>query len=191
MLDSVPDFGLGETLKGTNDAGQLVNSALEGREYTFPVTEELAVSLGMPKRVVGTRIVARIVRNTSGAALLPGTIALCDIANKGVEGLGQVAGLSTAKARFAYPVDAAIPAAGCADDDLCYVIVGGVAKVKQPESAATLAVGDYIAAGASGRLVEEGTPASNSHTLLGTALEANSTNDALVTCYIHPAWESK
>ena len=129
MIDSVADFNLGDTIPGTNDEGQLMNSALEGREYTFPVNEDVAAALNMSKRSVGTRIVARIVRNTSGSAILPGTIVLCDIASSGVAGLGQVAALGGAGSRFAYPVDATIPAAGCADDDLCFVIVGGVGRV--------------------------------------------------------------
>lgn len=188
MQDTIADFGLGTVLEGKNSEGDLMNVALEGREYTFPVSEAVADALGMPKRMVGCRVTGRIVRNTTGAALLPGEIVALDIAG-GLDGLGQGSALSTAGQRFAFPVDAAIPAAGCPDDDLCIVIVRGVGKVKQPAAAATLAVGDYIKAGASGRLAEEATPASNAHTLLGTALEANSTNNALVLCYMHPAWD--
>jgi hypothetical protein len=128
------------------------------------------------------------VRNTTGAAILPGEVVTLDVAS-GASGLGKAAAKSSANDRFAYPVDATIPAAGCADDDLCYVIVRGVGQIKQPASAATLAVGDYIGAGADGRLEEIATPGSESHLVMASALEANTTNDALVTCWVHPSWQ--
>ena len=47
MIDSVPDFGLGETIKGQNEDGVDINTALDGREYTFPVTAAVASAAGL------------------------------------------------------------------------------------------------------------------------------------------------
>ena len=81
MLDSVADFGLGDTIRGKNDDNVEINTALEGREYTFPVTDAVAAASGMSNRVVGRRIVARIMRNGHTDALNAGEIVKVDVAN--------------------------------------------------------------------------------------------------------------
>ena len=141
MKDLVPDFQLGDTLTGTNDAGVLLNSALEGRVYEFPVTEEVANVLGLSKRAIGKRIHAAILRNTSGAALLPEETCVVDVTS-GAGGIGSATGKAGASARYAYVVDPAIGAAGVADDDLFYGIVKGPTKVKT--ASATFSGGELL-----------------------------------------------
>ena len=88
MLDSVADFALGETIQGQNDDGVDINTALDGREYTFPVTEDVAAAANMTKRVVGQRVTARIVRNKTGNTLAAGEIFVIDI-DGGLAGVGK------------------------------------------------------------------------------------------------------
>jgi len=191
MLDSVADFGgLGDTIQGKNDAGDLINVQLQGCEYTFPVTEEVAAAFNMTKRTVGRRITARILRNETGATLYPGEVVEVDLAS-GFAGLGKTISLSGAGDRCCLVVDPAINATtGVADDDLFYAIVSGPAQVKQPASSApTLVVGDVIKAGASGRLAK-GAVGTDDGLILGTVLEADATGveDALIDVDLAPVW---
>ena len=74
MNDSVSDFGLGETIKGQNDDSVDINTALDGREYTFPVSAAVATAAGMHNRTVGRRVTARILRNKTGGTLAAGDL---------------------------------------------------------------------------------------------------------------------
>lgn len=194
MQDTIADFGLGESITGTNDSGVLINSALEGREYSFPVTEAVAKALNMSNRAIGRRVVARVVRNTSGSALAAGEIVAINIAG-GHEKLGQLIEGRTAGTsdRCCLVCDPALGAAGVADDDLFLAIVSGPTKVKQPASAVALAAGDQVMSGASGRLAKV-TVATLGHIIksLGTVVKADAgtaaSNDALVEVELAPVW---
>jgi len=191
MLDSVADFGgLGDTITGTNDAGDLINLELLGREYTFPITEEVAGAFNISKRTVGRRITARIMRNETGAVLFPGEVVEVDLAS-GFAGLGKTISLSGAGDRCCLVVDPAVNATtGVADDDLFYAIVGGPCQVKQPAaSAPTLVVGDVIKAGASGRLAK-GAVGTDDGLILGTVVEADAVGveDSLIDVELAPVW---
>tara|TARA_R110000824_G_scaffold276311_2_gene464840 strand:+ start:3619 stop:4182 length:564 start_codon:yes stop_codon:yes gene_type:complete len=186
MIDSVADFSLGDTITGTNDNSVLINSALEGREYTFPVTADVAAAAGMSNRAVGRRVVARIVRNTSGAVLAAGEIVTMDFTT-GHAGLGSATTKSAADDRCCLVVDPALGSSTVADDDLFYAIVKGPTKVKQPASAATLVGGDVIVAGDAGRLAL-GAIATDHGIVLGTVLKSNAVNDALVEVELAPEW---
>lgn len=153
MLDSVPDFGLGDTIRGKNDDNVEINLSLDGREYTFPITEEVASAAGFDARTVGRRITARIMRNKSGGVLNKCRIVAVDVAS-GYAGLGHATGEASADTRYALVVDPSLSGT-VADGDLFYAIVKGPAKVQQPSSApAALDVGDIVKAGANGRLAE-------------------------------------
>jgi hypothetical protein len=189
MQDSIADFGLGETITGTNDDSVLINGALVGREYTFPVTEEVAKALQMSNRVVGRRVVARIMRNTTGDHVLAaGEIILVEN-TEGHEGLGKAKDLSAADERCCLVVDPALGSSTVALNDLFYAIVKGPTKVKQPAtSAPSLVGGDVIKAGDDGRLAK-GAVGSDHGILLGTVVKAdNSTEDALVEVELAPEW---
>lgn len=184
MLDSVADFGLGETIRGKNDDNVDINTALEGREYTFPVTEAVATASGMSNRVVGRRVVARIMRNNHSAALNAGEIVAVDVAN-GHAGLGSATALSSANDRYALVVDPALGDSTVAVGDLFYAIVKGPTKVKQPASPVNLAAGALIKAGASGRLAA-GAVSTDGGRLLGTVVKANNVANALVEVELAP-----
>tara|TARA_R110000851_G_scaffold95169_5_gene206828 strand:+ start:641 stop:1204 length:564 start_codon:yes stop_codon:yes gene_type:complete len=186
MIDSVADFSLGDTITGTNDNSVLINSALEGREYTFPVTADVAAAAGMSNRAVGRRVVARIVRNTSGVVLSAGEIVTVNLTG-GHAGLGSAAAKSDAGDRCCLVVDPALGSSTVADDDLFYAIVKGPSKVKQPASAETLTGGDVIKAGASGRLAEAALGTDHG-LILGTVVKDNAVNDALVEVELAPEW---
>tara|TARA_R110000765_G_scaffold76622_1_gene150208 strand:+ start:458 stop:1036 length:579 start_codon:yes stop_codon:yes gene_type:complete len=191
MIDSVADFSLGDTITGTNDNGVLINSALEGREYTFPVTEAVATAAGMSNRAVGRRVVARIVRNTSGSALVAGEIVAVNIAG-GHAKLGQLIEARTAGTgdRCCLVCDPSLGASTVADDDLFYAIVAGPTKIKQPASPVTLASGDQLMSGAGGRL-DVVDPSVNGEIIksLGTVVQAASTTgDELVEVELAPEW---
>jgi hypothetical protein len=183
MLDSVPDFGLGETIRGKNDDGVEINLSLDGREYTFPITEEVASAAGFEARTVGRRITARIMRNKSGAALNKCRIIAVDVAN-GYGGLGHATGEAAANTRYALVVDPSLSGT-VADGDLFYAIVKGPAKVQQKAAAATLIAGSPIKCAASGR-VDLAVAGTDGGRILGTCLKANNTNDAFVEVDLAP-----
>lgn len=187
MTDSVPDFGLGETIKGQNDNSVDINVPLEGREYSFPVTEEVASAAKMSSRVIGRKVVARIMRNKTSSPLAAGEIILCKV-DGGHEKLGQTASaLADADDREVLVVDPALGSSTVAVNDLFYAMVKGPSKVKQPASAATVVGGSIIVAGANGRLAL-GDIASDAGRILGTAVEANSGNNELVEVELSPDW---
>lgn len=186
MLDSVADFGLGDTIRGQNDDSVDINTSLDGREYTFPVSADVANAAGMSGRVVGRRVTARIMRNKTGGTLAAGEIILVDI-DGGHAGLGTADAKSSAGDRCCLIVDPALGASTVAANDLFYAIVRGPSKAKQPASAASLAAGDVIKAGASGRLAEAAL-GSDHGLVLGTVVKADSTNDALVEVELNPEW---
>ena len=169
MKEIVPDFQLGQTVPGTNSAGELINEALIGRTHEFPITEEVAAALNMDVRTVGRTIKARAMRNTSGGALLPGKVGVTTTAD-GIAGLGRLTGGGTLNARQAYTIDPGIPAAGVADDDICYVIIEGPVLVNFA-AATTIAAGAVIKAGAAG--VHVAATLSTDHgRLMGTMIAA-------------------
>lgn len=186
MIDSVPDFGLGETIKGQNEDGVDINTALDGREYTFPVTAAVASAAGLHARTVGRRVTARILRNKTGGTLAAGEIVVVDV-DGGHAGLGTADAKSSSGDRCCLVVDPSLGSSTVANNDLFHAIVKGPSKVKQPSVAESIAAGDVIKAGASGR-VDEATLATDHGLILGTALEANTTGDALFAVELAPEW---
>ena len=70
MIHVDPPFDLGETLKGTDDAGELINSHWEGAIYHFPDVDRTPSPRGGGKnRRSGQTIKAICVRNTKAGAL--------------------------------------------------------------------------------------------------------------------------
>lgn len=186
MQDTVASFGLGESITGKNDDNVLINTALVGREYTFPVTEDVAKALQMSNRVIGRRVTARVMRNTTSGALAAGEIVAVSLSG-GHAGLGDAAAKSSAGDRCCVVVDPALGASTVADDDLFYGIVKGPTKVKQPSTAADLDGGDVIKAGASGRLAEAALGTDHG-LVLGTVVKDNQVDDALVEVELNPEW---
>lgn len=115
----VPPFSLGETLKGTDDDGNLINTHLEGAIYYVPekVNTASARRSGHDKKVM-------VVRNTYGSALLGKRYGLLEI--DGVEYTGRVNGYAaTLAAAHAVAIDDQLDSNGVAANDLFFVVLEG------------------------------------------------------------------
>lgn len=115
-------FGVGGTpVTTTGDASY----EFEGREYEV---EDIDYTPGSTfgKRRSGERVTLRVVRNSSGIALLPKRIA--SFAN-GTHWGRRVDGYARTTAAHGYPIDEFLPSAGVADGDLFYIVVKGPATV--------------------------------------------------------------
>lgn len=192
ISDGVVNLNLGETLIGL-DEGRLVNTSMEGREAWITHDRNLPGGSLLSGAPVGSRSRVRCVRNTTGAAILPGEIVIINPA-AGLAGFGQVTAKSSANSRLAYVVDPTLPAAGCADDDLCFVFVQGPCKVLAPVAGIALAsAGLSLSAGASGRAAVTADTAGTTKNLLGTFLTgiqlATANEGALLDCVLHPIWD--
>ena len=190
MNDSVADFGLGETITGQNADSVDINTALEGREYTFPVTAAVANAAGLHKRTVGRRVTARIMRNKTGDVLAAGEIIVIDI-DGGHAGVGHAAAKSAAGDRCCLVVDPALGSSTVAANDLFYAIVKGPSKVLQGSTAVTLTAGDAIKAGNLGVVADAAMDGSDHGLHLGTTLVASqSTADdgKLIEVELAPEW---
>lgn len=127
----------GETMIGT-DEGNLVNTAMEGREamIAYPGT--------------GMRTLVRIMRNTTGGTLAAGEFVLPDPTGT-IAVLGQASAKSSGNEPDALVVDPTLIGT-VADDDLFLAHVKGPSKVKVPAAGLTIAAaGTPLTAGASGR----------------------------------------
>jgi hypothetical protein len=170
MIYDVPPFDLGETLKGTDDDSNLINSHWQGAIFEFPDVDRTPAIRGGKSRRSGNALRAICVRNTSGGAL---TVAsLCMQFNVAV---GDYTVTSQATANTEYrkvfgtckAVTGAVnlwggigdPELGSdtvADDDLFWIIISGVclAKLKASE---TVVPGDILKSSGSGYLEEVNT----------------------------------
>jgi hypothetical protein len=128
-----PPFSRGETFfnGGTVDTTDKSGLEFEGKTWIFEDLQYNTPNLVGAKPARSNRDVkCMIVRNVSGVALLPGQ--LVNLQTGGTDGryfLGRVDGLAYVTAQRAYPVDEWLPAAGCPNHDLCWIVVAGPASV--------------------------------------------------------------
>lgn len=145
---AVPPFFLGESYKGTDDDGNLINEHLVGQVHMLPYKDLSATALRTSRdRLTGRQVKAVICRNVTAAALLPKRVGLLD-ATAGYDMVETVDGYcdtlaSTGRCVF---IDPFLPSAGVADDDLFWGIVEGLTIVLTP--AAGAAFNGDISAGA-------------------------------------------
>lgn len=111
-------FAVGSTYGATSASD---GAQFEGREYTV---DDVNPATGARRSNKRRRL--RVVRNTSGGALLPKRLVTFK-ATAGSASVGQVDGMACVTAARAYPIDEYLPAAGCANNDLCYIVVEGPA----------------------------------------------------------------
>lgn len=146
LLD--PPMELGETLKGTDSDGNLINTEKLGQRYTFPASRVTSNIRGSKGRYTGKPITALLVRNVAGFAVLGKRT----VKFRTAAGYDQVEAIDgycaiTADAALAFS-DPYLPAAGCADDDLMWVITDGPTTVLTPFEAGgftkTIAAGDFL-----------------------------------------------
>lgn len=142
ILNSDPWFGRGQTL-GVTDPSQ--GGAVTGSQKVFTDYDPRTNNAGV---FLSNRLVNCIaVRNTSGAAMLPGQV----VKFKKTAILTEVDGpaASTADAPFGI-VDEYLPATGVANGDVFWLVVSGPVAIK---TAATLSAGSPVTVGAGGEAV--------------------------------------
>ena len=183
MIHVDPPFDLGETLKGTDDDSNLINTHWEGAIYSFPdVDRSVGPRAGRTRRS-GAAIRAVCVRNTSGGALTVAKKALkFDISVGTRKVIGTVNGQSSAVNQFGGVGDNELTTT-VADDDLFWCIVGGPAEVLFKDSA-NIAIGDLLITSSSAGAADEAAAGSATVgmtaavNILGRALEADSSTSS-------------
>ncbi len=157
MIHVDPPFDLGETLKGTDDDSNLINTHWEGAIYSFPDVDRSVGPRGGRTRRSGAAIRAVCVRNTSGGALVVAKKALkFDLvpgATTGRKLLGSASGQCSAVNQFGGVGDNELTTS-VADDDLFWLIVGGPAEVLFKDGA-NITMGDLLMTSATAGSVEE------------------------------------
>jgi len=123
--DENPPFERGGTWYGdaTPDANDLGGVNLLGKEWVF---EDVNPTTGVAR--TGREVRCKVVRNTSGAALLPKKMVV--FSTTAGEYGKNVDGYATTTSQEAFPVDEYLPTAGVADDDLFYIVMDGPAVVR-------------------------------------------------------------
>lgn len=186
MIHVDPPFDLGETLKGTDDDSNLINTHWEGAIYSFPdVDRSVGPRAGRTRRS-GAAIRAVCVRNTSGGALTVAKKALkFDLtpgATTGRKLLGSVDAQSSAVNQFGGVGDNELTTT-VASNDLFWCIVGGPAEVLFKDSA-NIAIGDLLITSSSAGAADEAAAGSATIgmtaavNILGRALEADASTSS-------------
>lgn len=159
--DENPPFPLGSTFFGgdTTVINAVDGFQFEGQEYQFEDIDLTNGTIGAAPYRSNKRRVMRCVRNVNAAALLPKTLAKLSLIGTVPSAFqGQVNGLCVSAADKGYPVDEWLPAAGCLQNDLCWVCVEGMAKVTTAASGTTtIALGGVVVPGLAGGVVAQDT----------------------------------
>ena len=132
---TTPPFGLGQSYKGTDDAGNLINDEWLGRIYYFPANDPTSTAArGMVSQLAtGRYIKAVILRNTLGAPLTRKRLAMFE-RTAGYSLLESVNGYAAVLAeKFCVFVDGYSDDT-IADDDLFWGILEGPTIVLTPQS---------------------------------------------------------
>jgi len=137
-------YGIGATIDSNNLQG--VN--LEGLEKWVEDVSPPSTTVGAQLARSGRLVKIRCVRNMSAAPLLPKQVVQVNKGNP-----GRVTGLVQTTGDKGFPVDEFLPAGGCPQYDLCWVVVNGPAMVKTPMTnlfgGADIAAGDPLTAASS------------------------------------------
>ena len=136
MIHVDPPFDLGETLKGTDDDGNQINSQWEGAVFEFPDVDRTPSLRGGKSRRSGGTLRAVCVRNIKGSALTVATATYglvlgfgTTASGTGRKAAGQVAGASLTEGDWAGVGDPELGTTTVADDDLFWLIIGGAVPV--------------------------------------------------------------
>lgn len=162
ILMTDPGFGRGQTL-GVKDVSQ--GTSITGTQKVFTDSDPRTQKGGI--HLSNRAVTCIAVRNTSGAALMPGKI----VAFKDTAILDEVTApvASTAAGKLYGVVDEYLPATtGCPDKDVCWVVVSGPTAIASTVSA--LKAGAVIAGGASGNGVA-GDAAAKPTEVIGLAIK--------------------
>jgi len=135
MKYDIPPFDLGETLSGTDSDSNLTNIHWIGAVFEFPDVDRTPALRGGKSRRSGQALRAVCCRNTKGSALTVATatygLALgFDVDDStGRLAAGACAGRSLAENDWAGIGDPELGTTTVADDDLFWLIIGGVVPI--------------------------------------------------------------
>ena len=148
--NSVAPVARGDTFFKGGTADAAGGKHLQGLVHVFPNSDPDDTT----KRRNGGNVICVLVRNTHTAAVLPGEVVIWKAAAHGTE-TGEPCG--TLAEHVAGVVDAHLPSAGAAVDDLYWLIIRGDAKVTNDGG---IAEDDIIFASGTtaGRVIKLGTP---------------------------------
>ena len=162
-----PPFDLGETLKGTDSDSNLINSHWQGAIFEFPDVDRTPALRGGKSRRSGNSLRAICVRNTSGGALTVASLCMqfnvdtsdytvTTQATANTEGrkiFGTCKAVTGAVNLWGGIGDPELGSNTVADDDLFWIVIGGVCLAKLKASEA-VTLGDCLISSASGYLEE-------------------------------------
>lgn len=136
-----PPFGRGETyFSGVGATTTDPSAGIVGKEWVFEDVNPGTRAVRSNKSVK-----CRAVRNVSGISILPRRIAAFKNAadTNGIE----VDGYTTTVAARGYLIDEYLPAAGCVNNDICWIVVEGPAEgLTDIASVDTINIGDKLVA---------------------------------------------
>lgn len=143
-----PPMDLGETLKGKDADGNLINGEKLGMVYTFPASRLTSNIRGNKARLTGRQITAILLRNESGFTMLGKRVAKVKESG-GYGDFEAVDGYCAVKAdAHLVFIDPNLPATGIADDDIFWGILRGPTIVLSPFEAGgfdkAIAAGDPL-----------------------------------------------
>lgn len=168
MKENLP-FQRGQTYYGGTVVDATAHADLEGREYVI-VDDNQNANGGVGTNRTGREIRLRIVRNLSGAALLPRKLVLMKTDGAGNQYAGQVSGYTAATGDKGYAVDEYLPAAGVVANDLFYVVIKGPAQCITDSAGTTnIPTGGVVVAGtgtAGNVVLQNATPADSTAAML-------------------------
>lgn len=196
MIHVDPPFDLGETLKGTDDDSNEINSHWEGAIFSFPDYDRSPSPRGSKKRRSGATVRAICCRNTSGGNLVVAKkVVKFDLTPATARQLvGSVDGQGSAVNQLCGVGDNELTGleltTGVASKDLFWVVIGGPATVLFKDSE-NIAIGDLVTSSATAGAAIEATSGSaaiamaSAANILGRALEADaSTSSASLLIHV-------
>lgn len=145
MLLPDPPMELGQTYKGKDADGNLINGHLLGLVYTFPNSPVNGLPRAGKSRNTGKPITAVLLRNETGLTIYGKRFAMLSNAG-GYNGVEAVSGYNATLGNFGIVlIDPFLPSGGCADDELFWGVISGAVLIKSPFAAGH--VGGSIALG--------------------------------------------
>ncbi len=106
----------------------------------------------------GRYVYLMAVRNVTGSAMLPKLLARFKVDGAGNQFLYEVNGYADTVGQIGYPIDEYLPAAGVADDDIFYIVIGGPATVTTAAAGDTnISIGSMVVPSTGGKVVDQAT----------------------------------
>ncbi len=135
LITNLP-MNVGETLTGTDADANLIHTDKLGLPYVIPLNRLTNLQRGNKSRLSYKPLIGVLLRNTSGAALLPKRLG--QLSRTAGYGMCQnVDGYSTTYANFGVVlIDPYLPSTGVANNDIFWGFIGGQLPVLVPMAGA-------------------------------------------------------